>query len=70
MPGLRTPRLINFRTSMADPWMGPYQVLEVKGAAVRLKLPPELGKVSSWINPRRLKFFHPRDAPFALLCPD
>ena len=49
---------------LADRWMGPYQVLEVKGAAVRLELPPELGKVSAWINPRRLKFFHPRDAQF------
>ena len=49
---------------LADRWMGPYRVLEVKGAAVRLDLPPELGKVSPWINPRRLKFFHPRDAHF------
>ena len=49
---------------LADRWMGPYRVLEVQGAAVRLDLPPELGKVSPWINPRRLKFFHPRDAHF------
>ena len=35
-----------------------------RDTAVRLELPLELGKVSPWINPRRLKFFHPRDAQF------
>jgi hypothetical protein len=45
-------------------WYGPYQVLEVKssGAAVRLKLPEELGRISDVVNLRRLKFFEERDA--------
>ena len=30
---------------------------EVRGPSVRLDLPPELGKISPWVNVRRLKFF-------------
>jgi hypothetical protein len=29
-----------------------------------LDLPPELGKISPWVNVRRLKFFEQRDADF------
>ncbi len=31
---------------------------------MRLDLPPELGKISPWVNVRRLKFFEQRDADF------
>ena len=45
--------------------MGPFVALEVKGPVVRLDLPPELGKISPWVNVRRLKFFEQRDADFS-----
>ncbi len=50
---------------LASRWMGPYRVLEVRGPVVHLELPPELGKISPWINVRRLKFFEQRDAEFS-----
>ena len=46
---------------LASRWMGPYRVLEVRGPVVHLELPPELGKISPWVNVRRLKFFDQRD---------
>ena len=53
---------IQIPSKLASRWFGPYQVLEVKagGAAVRLDLPPELGKMSDIVNIRRLKFDEPR----------
>ena len=50
---------------LASRWMGPYRVLEVRGPVVHLELPPELGKISPWVNVRRLKFFEQRDAEFS-----
>ena len=50
---------------LASRWMGPFVALEVKGPVVRLDLPPELGKISPWVNVRRLKFFEQRDADFS-----
>ena len=44
--------------------MGPFVALEVRGPSVRLDLPPELGKISPWVNVRRLKFFEQRDVDF------
>jgi len=44
--------------------MGPFVALDVRGPSVRLDLPPELGKISPWVNVRRLKFFEQRDADF------
>jgi hypothetical protein len=49
---------------LANRWMGPYAALDVRGPSVRLDLPPELGKISPWVNVRRLKFFEQRDAEF------
>ena len=53
---------IQIPSKLASRWFGPYKVLEVKagGAAVRLDLPPELGKMSDIVNIRRLKFDEPR----------
>ena len=47
---------------LANKWCGPYQVVEVRGATVRLDLPPELGRISPWVNVRRLKFWEERHA--------
>lgn len=49
---------------LAMKWYGPYEVREVlsSGAAVRLRLPEELGRISTVVNLRRLKFFEQRDA--------
>jgi hypothetical protein len=49
---------------LANRWMGPYVALDVRVPSVRLDLPPELGKISPWVNVRRLKFFKQRDADF------
>lgn len=49
---------------LAARWMGPFVALDVRGPSVRLDLPPELGKISPWVNVRRLKFFEQRDADF------
>jgi len=49
---------------LANRWMGPFVAKEVRGPSVRLDLPPELGKISPWVNVRRLKFFEQRDADF------
>jgi hypothetical protein len=49
---------------LANRWMGPYEAVEVRGSSVRLDVPPELGKISPWVNVRRLKFFEQRDADF------
>ena len=49
---------------LANRWMGPFVALEVRGPSVHLALPPELGKISPWVNVRRLKFFEQRDADF------
>jgi hypothetical protein len=37
---------------LANRWMG------LNRPIVRLDLPPELGKISLWVNVRRLKFFY------------
>ena len=47
---------------LANKWCGPYQVVEDRGATVRLDLPPELGRISPWVNVRRLKFWEERHA--------
>ena len=44
--------------------MGQFVALEVRGPSVCLDLPTELGKISPWVNVRRLKFFEQRDADF------
>jgi hypothetical protein len=49
---------------LANRWMGPFVAKEVRGPSVRLDLPPALGKISPWVNVRRLKFFEQRDADF------
>jgi hypothetical protein len=49
---------------LANQWMGPFVALEVRGPSVHLDLPPELGKISPWVNVRRLKFFEQLDADF------
>ncbi len=43
-------------------WFGPFKVLAVRGPVVQLDLPATLGKMSPWVNVRRLKFFEERDA--------
>ena len=44
--------------------MGLFVAKEVRGPSVRLDLPPELDKISPWVNVRSLKFFEQRDADF------
>jgi hypothetical protein len=50
---------------LASWWMGPYRALEVRGPVVHLELPPELGKISPWVNVSHLKFFEQCDAEFS-----
>jgi hypothetical protein len=50
---------------LVNQWMGPYAGLAVKGPVVRLDLQLELGKISPWVNVRRLKFFEQQDAKFS-----
>ena len=50
---------------LAARWYGPFTVLEVRGAAVRLRLPAELGNMSDVVNVRRLRFAEVRDVAFA-----
>ena len=45
--------------------MVPFVALEVRGPVERLDLPPELGKISPWVNVRRPKFFEQLDADFS-----
>ena len=49
----------------ASRWFGPFRVLAARGPVVQLDLPATLGKMSSWVNVRRLKFFEERDADLA-----
>ena len=49
---------------LANQWMGPYVVLDVRGPIVRLDLTPELGKISPWVNFCCLKFFEQCDTDF------
>jgi len=51
-------------SKLASKWFGPYTVLSVHGAAVRLELPAEFGHADNTVNMRRLKFFEPRDVAF------
>jgi len=51
-------------------WFGPFRVLEAKGPVVRLDLPATLGKMSPWVNVRRLKFFEECDADLPVTGPD
>jgi hypothetical protein len=46
-------------------WFGPFKVLAARGPVVQLDLPATLGKMSPWVNVRRLKFFEERDADLA-----
>ena len=49
----------------ASRWFGPFRVLAARGPVVQLDLPATLGKMSPWVNVRRLKFFEERDADLA-----
>ena len=42
-------------------WSGSFRVLGVRGPVVQLDLPDTLGKMSPWVNVRRLKFFEERE---------
>ena len=53
-------------SKLACKWFGPYTVLSVHGAAVRLELPAEFGHADNTVNMRRLKFFEPRDVAFGV----
>ncbi len=46
----------------ASRWFGSFRVLAVRGPVVSLDLTSTLGKMSPWVNVRRLKFFEERDA--------
>ena len=46
-------------------WFGPFRVLAARVPVVQLDLPATLGKMSPWVNVRRLKFFEERDADLA-----
>jgi hypothetical protein len=58
------PQRIAQRHKLAMRWYGPYEVLEVfaGGGTVRLRLPEELGRISTVVNIRCLKFSELRDA--------
>ena len=43
------------------PWLGPYEVLEVRDNTARLDLPPTLGKRFAVVNFDKLRRFHARD---------
>ena len=62
MDGAHVPDQIPHKLAMR--WYGPYEVLEVfaGGGTVRLRLPEELGRISTVVNIRRLKFSELRDA--------
>ncbi len=49
----------------ASRWFGPFRVLAARGPVVQLDLLATLGKMSPWVNVRRLKFFEERDADLA-----
>jgi hypothetical protein len=42
-------------------WFGPFKVLVARGPVVQVDFPPTLGKMSPWVNVRRLKFFEECD---------
>jgi predicted NUDIX family NTP pyrophosphohydrolase len=46
-------------------WFGPFKVLAARGPVVQVDLPPTLGKMSPWVNVRRLKFFEECDVDLA-----
>jgi hypothetical protein len=46
-------------------WFGPFKVLASRGPVVQLHLPDTLGKMSPWVNVRRLNFFEESDADLA-----
>jgi hypothetical protein len=62
MDGAHVPDQIPHKLAMR--WYGPYEVLEVfaGGGTVRSRLPEELGRISTVVNIRRLKFSELRDA--------
>jgi hypothetical protein len=62
MDGAHVPDQIPHKLAMR--WYGPYEVLEVfaGGGTVRLRLPEELGRISTVVNICRLKFSELRDA--------
>jgi hypothetical protein len=49
----------------ASRWFGPFRVLAARGPVVQLDFPATLGKMSPWVNVRRLKFFEECDADLA-----
>jgi hypothetical protein len=49
---------------LANQWMGQYVSLDVRCPSVSLDLQLEMGKISPWVNVRRLKFFEQCDADF------
>ena len=61
MAGVHVPDQIPHK--LASLWYGPYEVLEVfaSGGTVRLRLPEELGRISTVVHIRLLKFFELRD---------
>jgi hypothetical protein len=46
-------------------WFGSFRVIQARGPVVQLDLPATLGKMSPWVNVRRLKFFEECDADLA-----
>ena len=46
-------------------WFGSFRVLAARGPVVQFDLPVTLGKMSPWVNVRRLKFFEERDEDLA-----
>ncbi len=46
-------------------WFGSFRVLASRGPVVQLDLSGTLGKMSPWVNVRRLKFFEERDEDLA-----
>jgi hypothetical protein len=69
MDGAHVPDQIPHKLAMR--WYGPYEVLEVfaGGGTVRLRLPEELGRISTVVNIRRLKFSELRDAELSTFRP-
>jgi hypothetical protein len=59
LDGKHVPRQVPLK--FVSRWFGPFRMLAVRGPVVHLDLPDTLGKMSPWVNVRRLKFFEERD---------